>query len=121
MFAQSQRPHRGHVVAAVNCRTPHRRIVINPFTLPRRPRTVSSSASNTSGVLPPYSAHPWLKGSFVRDSRETPAMVAIIQQGIFIRTDITTLPALPNVNAASPRPPLIVDQSPRHKPVALHY
>ncbi len=62
MFAQNQLPHQWSRYAGVNCRTPHRRIVTNAFYATRRSRTVSSSASNTSGCAAAYSAHQWLKG-----------------------------------------------------------
>ncbi len=62
MFAQSQRPHQWSRCCGVNCRTPHRRIVINAFYATKRSRTVSSSASNTSGCAAAILAHQWLKG-----------------------------------------------------------
>ena len=53
-----------HAVAAVNCRTPHRRPLRYQDAHARCPVLHQIPAV----VLPPYSAHPWLKGAFVRDS-----------------------------------------------------
>ncbi len=104
MFAQSQRPHQWSRCCGCNCRTPHRRIVINAFYATKTPRTVSSSASNSSGCAAAIFSNPWLKGSFVRDSLRDSSYGCIIQQGIFIRTDINNASGIAHVNAASPPP-----------------
>lgn len=95
----------GHVVAGVNCRTPHRRIVTNAFTLPRRSRTVSSSASNTSGCAAAIFSTSVVEGVICARFSARLQLWLPLSSKVYSYVPIsTTPPALPNVNAASPPP-----------------